>query len=66
MNSKATEPVSISLPGWLIEEMDRVRSKTFRSRSDFIFEAIRKAVLDSYDTPEFWDHRCHELEEESS
>lgn len=63
MNNKATETVSISMPGWLIEELDRARSKVFRSRSDFVCEAIRKHILSMLDTPEFWGKHEHEQED---
>ncbi len=65
MNNKATETVSISMPGWLIEELDRARNKVFRSRSDFVSEAVRRHILSLQDNPEFWNG-FSQKEEESS
>lgn len=62
---RSTENISVSMPGWLIEELDRARKKNFRSRSDFVCEAVRKHILSSKDTPDFWDSLCKEDKKES-
>jgi len=62
-NDKSTETVSISMPGWLIEQLDLTRKKFFRSRSDFVCEAVRRQILISMDSPDFWDSVSHKEEE---
>lgn len=52
---RSTETISISMPGWLIEELDRARKNLFRSRSDFVCEAVRKLILGTMDSPSFWE-----------
>lgn len=51
----AKETISISMEGWLIAELDRARKNIFRSRSDFVCEAVRKHILATMDTPPFWE-----------
>jgi len=53
-NSDETESVSISMPGWLLEEIDFARKRLDQQRSDFIRKAVRLHILMLKDTPEFW------------
>jgi len=64
-NNEARETISVSMPGWLIEQLDAARNKVFRSRSDFVCEAIRKHILATMDSPDFWEKVCQEPEDES-
>jgi len=64
-NNTATESVSISIPGWLLQELDRARDLKFRSRSDFVCEAIRKHILSLQDDPKFWETLCQKEKKES-
>ena len=54
-NSEETESVSISMPGWLLTEIDCARKRLDQQRSDFIRKAVRLHILMLKDTPEFWE-----------
>ena len=54
-NSDETETISISMPGWLLEEIDSARKRLDQQRSDFIRKAVRQHILSLKDTPEFWE-----------
>lgn len=62
---KSKETISISMEGWLITELDRARKNLFRSRSDFVCEAVRKHILSTMDSPSFWESVSQKEEEES-
>lgn len=62
---KSTETISVSMPGWLIEQLDEARKNLFRSRSDFVCEAVRKLILSTMDSPSFWE-KVSQKEDESS
>jgi len=49
-----TEGVTISMPGWLLDEIDSARARLDQQRSDFIRKAVRLYILQLKDTPEFW------------
>ena len=44
MASSAVKSVTISLPAEMVEELDRVRKREHRSRSDLLTEALRQYV----------------------
>ena len=54
-NSNDTETVTVSMPGWLIEEIDDAAKRFDQSRSDFIRRGVRKYLLLIKDSPEFWE-----------
>lgn len=51
---KTTEPVTISIPVWLIELIDSHATKTDRSRSAIITRAVRLYLLAQSDEPAIW------------
>ena len=53
-NGETTESISVSLPGWLIDELDSARERLDLTRSDFMRRAVRKYILLEKDCPEFW------------
>ena len=54
-NNNDTETVTVSMPGWLIEEIDDAAKRFDQSRSDFIRRGVRKYLLLIKDSPEFWE-----------
>ncbi len=44
MTSRTVKSVTISLPAEMLDELDRVRQREHRSRSDLIREALRRYV----------------------
>jgi len=63
--NKATESISISLPGWLLETMDQVCEQHDFSRSSFAKRAIKKYIMMQIDSPKLWNKIYHELIDES-
>lgn len=51
---KTTEPVTISMPVWLIELIDAHATKTDLSRSAIITRAVRRYLLVQNDEPTLW------------
>jgi len=44
MNKRTAQTVTISLPPEMVEELDRVRRREHRTRSDVLREALRRYV----------------------
>ena len=61
----ASENVSVSLPGWLIEIMDEVCERHDSNRSMFVKHAIKKAILSKLDSPELWEKLYQGFQDES-
>lgn len=64
LNTK-TERISISLPGWLIDVLDKVCGMKDFSRSCFIKRAIRHYILHQLDSLTLWDEVYRRLVERS-
>ena len=62
-NNKATEPISISLPGWLLDILDRICEEKDFTRSSFSKRAIKKYILMNIDSPALWEKIYHETME---
>jgi metal-responsive CopG/Arc/MetJ family transcriptional regulator len=45
MGSTAAKTLSISLPPQLVEELDRVRRREHRTRSEILSEALRRYIM---------------------
>jgi len=54
--NNATEPISISLPGWLLDLLDEICERKDFSRSVFVKRAIKKYLLYQNDDLEIWKH----------
>ena len=62
----ASESISISLPGWLVEMLDDICEQKNFSRSTFCKRAIKKAILlNKIDNRELWEKLYKEVQEES-
>ena len=53
--NKTTESFSISMPTWLVEELDHICEEIESNRSSFICSAVRKHILAQLDTLKLWD-----------
>jgi hypothetical protein len=53
--STARESVSVSVPGWLLEELDRGCETLELTRSALICRALRQFLLKEMDSPELWE-----------
>jgi len=51
----ASEPISITLPGWLISAIDDFCLKNDFNRSQLVARAIREYLLRKMDKPDFWE-----------
>lgn len=47
MTERTTKTLTISLPPAMVEELDRVRAREHRTRSELLREALRRYVADS-------------------
>jgi len=64
--NNASETVSISLPGWLIELLDDVCEQTDFNRSTFCKRAIKRAILLSKtDDLDVWEKLYKEIQGKS-
>lgn len=63
--NSASENISASLPGWLIEIMDEVCERNDFNRSTFVKYALKKAILDKMDSPELWEQIYQDFQGES-
>jgi len=56
MKNDTKENISISLPGWLIELLDKTAKSQFINRSDYVSKAIRRSILtDLSNDSDFWE-----------
>jgi len=64
--NNASETISISLPGWLIEILDDVCEQTDYNRSTFCKRAIKRAILLSKTNDlDVWEKLYKEVQEKS-
>lgn len=54
---KNTESISVSLPSWLLVEIDEYCEKHDYTRSKFISRAIRKYLWSKLESVELWEQR---------
>ena len=55
-----SQTVSMSLPEWLVEEMDAVCATKDISRSSFCKKAIKKMLLsDELENAQYWERRYY-------
>lgn len=50
----SAENVSVSMPSWLIEELDNFCNQNDYTRSNFVCRAVRKYLLAKMDSPGLW------------
>ena len=55
MMPKAKEKISISIEGWLLDELEDYCQRHDYSRSKLIVRALRKYLITEMDSPEFWN-----------
>jgi hypothetical protein len=60
-----SESISISLPGWLIETIDKVCDDKDLNRSVFFKRASKKYLLELLDSPDLWGKIYHDIKEGS-
>lgn len=52
---KSTESISISVPTWLLEEVDAYAYRSDWNRSALFVRAIRQYLLTKMDSPALWE-----------
>jgi len=57
---KTTENISISIPSWLLEEVDIYCDHNDFTRSKFVSRAIRKYLLLKTDSMDLWEQIYNE------
>jgi len=63
--NKSTESFSVSMPGWLVEELDIICEEMELNRSSFIGQAVRKYILINRDNLKFWDELYQKRQKKS-
>jgi len=64
--NNSSEPVSVSLPGWLIEILDDICERKDFTRSTFCKRAIKKAILlKMVDDCNIWERLYHDVQNPS-
>jgi len=54
---KTTESISISVPSWLVEEIDAYCELHDYTRSKFMTRAVRKYLWNKLESVELWEQR---------
>ncbi len=64
--NSATENVSVSLPGWMIEILDAVCEEQDTSRSNYIKRAVKRSfLLDQVNDLNFYERLLHDVQHKS-